>query len=220
MSHHRTARALTTLAFLAAAPLAAQAPTTITFAANACTGSSFNFYNSPFDLQGFRLYNALPLAPHTEAFATPCSGNASYAGATTLFANRNGSPTVLHDLSDAPFSISSIELAQFLSGTQPAQVVTFTGTLVGGATVMQSFTIPTGSGSPTLATFTFLPTFANLRTLQFSAQGPQSYQFYQFTNLRLNQVAVTTTPEPGTWALLGTGLMALGGVARRKRTRV
>lgn len=32
-------------------------------------------------------------------------------------------------------------------------------------------------------------------------------------------VAVTVTPEPSTWALLGTGLLAVGGVAaRRKRS--
>lgn len=38
--------------------------------------------------------------------------------------------------------------------------------------------------------------------------------------LRLNgtQGPVTTTPEPGTWALLGTGLATLAGVARRRRT--
>jgi hypothetical protein len=28
---------------------------------------------------------------------------------------------------------------------------------------------------------------------------------------------MTSVPEPGTWALLGTGLLALGGVARRRR---
>lgn len=28
---------------------------------------------------------------------------------------------------------------------------------------------------------------------------------------------ITTAPEPGTWALLGTGLVAVGGIARRRR---
>jgi len=33
--------------------------------------------------------------------------------------------------------------------------------------------------------------------------------------------SVSTVPEPGTWALLGTGLLAVGGIAaRRKRTAV
>ncbi|MGZ8468771.1 MAG: PEP-CTERM sorting domain-containing protein [Gemmatirosa sp.] len=32
-------------------------------------------------------------------------------------------------------------------------------------------------------------------------------------------VATTTAPEPGTWALLGTGLLAIGGLATRRVTR-
>ena len=29
---------------------------------------------------------------------------------------------------------------------------------------------------------------------------------------------INTAPEPGTWALLGAGLLGLGGVARRRRS--
>lgn len=32
--------------------------------------------------------------------------------------------------------------------------------------------------------------------------------------------AITTTPEPGTWALLGTGMLVLGGIGMRQRRRV
>lgn len=35
----------------------------------------------------------------------------------------------------------------------------------------------------------------------------------------ISGLAVSTVPEPGTWALLGTGLLAVGGVARRRRAR-
>jgi hypothetical protein len=41
---------------------------------------------------------------------------------------------------------------------------------------------------------------------------------FRFRNAA-GDIGVTTTPEPGTWALLGTGLLALGGVARRRRSR-
>jgi hypothetical protein len=193
-------------AVASARPAAAQ--TTITFASLACPGAAGTLYAGPLDTQGFRFVNADNLAG---VFGTPCSGSTSYAGTTTLYGGRVGAAPTLTSLAGTPFSIQSIDLAKLNASDAVAQTVTFTGTLVGGATVTQAFEIPGTVGAPTLATYTFQPTFANLTSLQF---GAQLSPFYQFTNLRLDQSVV---PEPGTWALLGTGLLGVAGLARRKR---
>jgi hypothetical protein len=42
--------------------------------------------------------------------------------------------------------------------------------------------------------------------------------YFQFDNLTFSPPIVSAVPEPSTWALMGTGLLVLGGVAvRRKR---
>jgi hypothetical protein len=197
--------AVAVAAAASARPAAAQ--TTITFASNACAAPvQENIYRGlSFDTQGFRFTTS------SIGFRTPCSGNPfGYTGTTTLYNDGTNATTTLTSLAATPFSIQSIDLAPLGRDSRP-QLVTFIGTLVGGATVTQAFTIPGGAGLPTLATYTFQPTFANLTSLQFS---PQTAPFYQFTNLRLDQAVV---PEPGTWALLGTGLLGVAGIARRRR---
>jgi hypothetical protein len=39
---------------------------------------------------------------------------------------------------------------------------------------------------------------------------------YNDLNYEIANASTSTVPEPGTWALLGTGLIAVGGVARRR----
>lgn len=217
----RLAGGAAALAAVASTPLVARAQTTINFAANACSGrsggntsSGYNSYGTPFDVQGFRFANASTSA---SGFGTACSGSVYYAGTTGLFDNTGGDVTVLTRTSGAAFSISSIDLAGLYSGS--AQSVTFIGALAGGGTVSQIFAIPASGLYPASASaftmFTFAPTFTNLASLSFAAQ---TEPYYQFTNVRLDQAAAAVVPEPGTWALLGTGLLGIGGAALRRRS--
>jgi hypothetical protein len=59
----------------------------------------------------------------------------------------------------------------------------------------------------------------DIGSLVFTRSTDNSSDVIGIDNLTF--AAATTVPEPGTWALLGTGLLAVGGVAaRRKRTTV
>ena len=196
---------------LVAIPSRVQAQsTTITFATNACSGlgnsgQGYNRYSGRFNTQGYR-FDASPV----QVWATPCVGQATYTGTTTLYPDNVGSTVTLSTVSGSPFSISSIDLAA-LFGFPSTQVVTFTGIIQGGGVVNQSFTVtgPT-SGAPVLSSFTFLPTFTNLASVGISS-NVQPY--YQFTNVR-----VTAVPELGTFSFLSAGvLMIILGQWRRMR---
>ena len=202
---------------LAAGPGIVAAQTTLTFSQYACTGQGPQGNGTqqvfpPLDVQGFHLASSSNLA-------VPCDGNRYYVGQAVLVPGSYGQTVTLtktSGTSGAPFSISSVDLANYFLNA-PTNTVTFTGTQIGGQTVTQSFDV-LASSAPTLATFMFQPTFANLASLTFTENASM---LTEFTNLRLDQPTqgggMTSTPEPGTWALLGTGLLVLGGMSVRRR---
>jgi len=99
----------------------------------------------------------------------------------------------------------------------------FTGTFSGPVNWVGSFN-PSGRGG--LGAWTYVLTgsvvghlsngaLANGGTMQFTFDVPNGKQFSR--SVRVNQGSTTVTvPEPGTLALLGTGLFTLGGLVRRR----
>jgi hypothetical protein len=104
--------------------------------------------------------------------------------------------------------------------------VLFTGTFSGPVAWVGSFN-PAGNGGQGAWTYTlsgqvqgtfFNGQSANGGTVQISFDVPKGFQFGVGHPARGKSgiTTVASVPEPGSLALLGTGLFALGGVMRRK----
>lgn len=159
---------------------------------------------------------ALPCETGTPTPSTPTAlamyapGNGSFLG-NAIF-NDVGSALEFTPVAGGPFSLLSLDLASYdltVGGTMP---VTFTGFRVGGgmnATQLGTLMLST----PAFTTFT-LTGFTDLSSARVTFGSPLFGA--QVDNVRIATTAVI--PEPSTYVLLATGLAALGGVARRRRT--
>src|SRR5437764_10546124 len=105
------------------------------------------------------------------AFNSPDTGNGTvqppgnnpyYAGANGLAAFAPATITLTQTSGD-PFSLLSIDLARNFA-FDPAPTVTFTGTLAGGGTVSETFTVTTSSPPLVFQTFD-LSGFTNLTSV-------------------------------------------------------
>lgn len=130
---------------------------------------------------------------------------------TSLFETFAGSTTGLTQTGNAPFTVLSIDLAQYdCCNPVSTHDVTFTGTFGNNSTIQQTFTVAQTGGTPALTTFAFSG-FTNIVKLEFT-QGGGAPSGYQFDN-----VQITDTPEPATFALAAGSLLGL--IALRKRLR-
>lgn len=104
------------------------------------------------------------------------------------------------------FSLTSFDGADGLFNVG-GRTIEVTGTLAGGATVTDTFS----TVASTFTTFSLSSSFTNLVSADFRGYGPGD-DMIAFDNIN-----ATAVPLPAPVWLLGTGLLGLIGIARRKR---
>jgi len=160
---------------------------------------------NPYMSQGFTLTSTsggfVFNSPDTgNGSSQPIGNNPFYAGANGLAAFSPATIT-LSQTSGEPFSLLSIDLARNFE-FDPAPTVTFTGTLAGGGTVSETFTVTTPPGPPaSFQTFDFTG-FTGLSSVSWD-QPVFTQGLHQFTNITLSTGVV---PEPSALTLLVLGL--------------
>ena len=175
---------------------------------------------NPYISQGFSLTST----SGGFVFNSPDTGNGSAqtVGNNPFYAGANGfaafapATITLADTGGDPFSLVSIDLARDFA-FDPAPSVTFTGTINGGGTIVETFTVTTSSPPLAFQTFAFSG-FTNVVSVSW-AQGTPAEGLHQFANVDLSVAGNSTTtpvPEPSTLSLL---LMALPAGLRASRSR-
>jgi VCBS repeat-containing protein len=124
-------------------------------------------------------------------------------------------PLALTQANGQPFSLLSIDLARNFA-FDPAPSVTFTGTLAGGGTVMETFTVTEPAGFPQTFTTIHFTGFTNLTSVSWD-QPVFTQGLHQFTNI---DIPTGVVPEPSALKLLALGVpLALAYTSRARRRR-
>ena len=207
------ARLFAGLALVAVIAPSARADTVLAFSTPSCAqginGVEIGKSVVPYTSNGFKIVPASSLGSW-------CSTTTAFAG-PAAFINAFGETAALSSVGGSLFGITSIDLAGLFAGNAFSGPLVFTGHVLGGATVQQTFNVVFGATTPPVfSTFSFASSFQNLTSLDFATQGINGERSYQFTNIHLTS-ATTTTPEPGTLFLAATGFAALAVARRRKR---
>lgn len=161
---------------------------------------------------GFTVTNSFnPSNPNSQAYSVDGTNTVNnYTGSAMLTHTFSNTSTTLTQVGGGAFTLTSIDIADFGNrGWPQADTVNFVGTLFGGGTVTDSFTVDTNIG---VETFTLNSNFTNLVSVQWTPVG--TLAAIQFDNINVTGVAATAVPEPFT--VLGT-ITAAGFAAVFKR---
>ena len=212
------AGSLAAAALLASSAASVQAQTLTFDALTAIPPSGdVRFVNNCYMEAGFRVSitglgcgTANAFASYTPAAAT------GYTGSPALFNNDVSQATASVDfmlMSGGTFTLSSIGLAPiFFPGL--AMSVQFTGMRMVGGAVTQTFML--SDNMAMMANYT-LNGFTDLTSVRLTPGAPDFA--VQFDNVAFTNVTQGVIPEPSTYALMGTGLVGLLTIARRRRAR-
>src|SRR5882724_8933436 len=159
------------LALFAAATIftvtSAQAVVIIDFESLETTNTTVNYVGDTYSDDGFEFTSLSPGL----GLGTFGSLESRFTGSTALFDDNADGVIRLNQIDDAPFDLLAINLAS-LNGSMSLDV-TFVGTILGGGTVSQTFTV---AGSPFVQqTFNFNG-FSNLAKVEWT-QAPPYHQF-------------------------------------------
>jgi len=140
----------------------------------------------------------------------------------TLFSPENVETVTLETLFS--FSLSSIDLGEFVKNGSEFEIVVadsvlVTGHLSGGGTVSTTLNLDLLSdgndGVADFQTFSFDPTWTDLLFVEFYAT--RQVHDLAVTGVSFDNIVVSTVPIPPAAWLFGSGLLGLIGVARRKK---
>lgn len=108
------------------------------------------------------------------------------------------------------FGLTSVDLADPNAPSLSPVSISFIGHLSGGGTLTNTFTTP-GNGATTFANYTFTAGFSSPVFTHVDILAPK---------WAMDNLVFTVVPEPGTCALLGLGLFALGFHQLKQRRKI